>query len=108
MCVRGIDQDAASPINALESVSYSAPMYGENDDVALGYLLLRAGDSAWTEISEKISQCPRTSGIGYNDGVTSIDQVTTESTRYFTSTYKPYFHDESPVRLELRMSSPFN
>ena len=54
MCVRSIDQDAASPINALESVSYSAPMYGENDDVALGCLLLRAGDGASTEISDKI------------------------------------------------------
>src|ERR1700734_4080316 len=107
MCVRSIDQDAASPVNALESVSSSAPMYGENNYIALCCLLLRAGDSAWTEISDKISQCLRTSGIGYNDGVTSVDQVTTESTRYFTSTYKPYFHDESPVRLELRMSSPF-
>jgi hypothetical protein len=43
MCVRSIDQDAASPINTLESVSYSAPMNGENDGVALGCLLLRAG-----------------------------------------------------------------
>jgi hypothetical protein len=96
MCVRGIDQDAASPINAQESIGYSDPVRGKNDDVALGCLLLRAGAGAWTEISDKISQCLRTSGIGYNDGVTSVDQVTTESTRYFTSTYKSYFHDESP------------
>jgi hypothetical protein len=71
-------------------------MYGKNNDVALGCLMLRPGDGAWTEISDKISQCLRTSGIGYNDGVTSVDQVTAESTRYFTSTYKPYFHHESP------------
>src|SRR5580704_1043224 len=96
MRVRRIDQDAASPINTLESVSYSDPMRGKKDDVALGCLLLRAGDGAWTETSDKISQCLRTSGIGYNDGVTSVDQVTTESPRYFTSTYKPHFHDESP------------
>src|SRR5580692_671071 len=96
MCVCSIDQDAASPINTLESVSYSAPMNGENDGVALGCLLLRAGDGAWTEISDKISQCLRPSGIGYNDGVTSVDQVTTESPRYFASTYKPHFHNESP------------
>src|ERR1700734_1010932 len=96
MCVRSIDQDAASPVNALESVSSSAPMYGENNYIALCCLLLRAGDGAWTEISNKFSQCLRTSGIGYNDGVTSVDQVTTESTSYFTSTYEPYFHDESP------------
>src|SRR5580698_7133825 len=108
MCVRSIDQDAASPINTLESVSYSDPMCGKNDDIALGCLLLRAGDGARTKIIDKISQCLRTSGIGYNNGVTSVDQVTTESTCYFTSTYKPYFHDESPFRLELRISSPFN
>src|ERR1700679_3817610 len=108
MCVRSIDQDAASPINALESVSDSAPMYGENDDVALDCLLLRAGDGAWTEISDKISQCLRTSGIGYNDGVTSVEQVTAERTCYGPCSNKSYFHDESPFRLELRMSSPFN
>src|SRR5580658_10793165 len=103
MCVRSIDQDAVSPINALECVDYSDPMRGKNDDVALGCLLLRAGDRAWTEISDKISQRLRTSGIGYDDGVTSVDQVTAESTCYFTSAYKPYFHDESPFRLDLRM-----
>ncbi len=34
MCVRRIDQDAASPINPLESVTHIYPMRGENDDVA--------------------------------------------------------------------------
>src|SRR5580693_8743483 len=97
MCVRSIDQDAASPINVLESVSYSAPMYGENDDVALGCLLLRAGNGAWTEISDKISQRLRTSGIRYNDAVTSVDQVTAERTCYVPRAYKSYFHGESPL-----------
>src|SRR5580692_9425403 len=71
MCVRRIDQDAASPINTLESVSYTDPMCGKNDDVALGSLLFHSGDGAWTKISDKISQCFRTSGIGYNYCMTS-------------------------------------
>jgi hypothetical protein len=53
MCVRRIDQDSSSPINALESVSYTDPMRGKNDDIALGSLLLRAGDRVGTEISDK-------------------------------------------------------
>jgi hypothetical protein len=61
MCVRRIDQDAASPINTLESVSYADPMRGKNDDVAFGCLLLRPGDGSWTEISDKIRQCFRPS-----------------------------------------------
>jgi hypothetical protein len=96
MCVRRIDQDAASPINALESVSHTDPMCGKNDDVALGSLLFRSGDCARTEISDKISQRLRTSGIGYNYGVTSIYQMAAEGTRYVAGTYKPYFHDQSP------------
>src|SRR5580698_8572783 len=36
MCVRRIDQDASSPINTIESVSYTDPMSGKNDDIALG------------------------------------------------------------------------
>src|SRR5580700_3954727 len=39
MCVRRIDQDASSPINTLESVSYTDPMRGKNNNVALGRLL---------------------------------------------------------------------
>ena len=71
MRVRRIDQDASSPINTLESVSYTDPMRGKNDDIALGSLLLRPSDRVWTEISDKIHQCLRTSGIGYDYGVTS-------------------------------------
>jgi len=66
MCVRSIDQDAASPINTLESVSYSPPMYGENNDVALGRLLPSPCDGARTEIGDEIGQCRRPPGIGYN------------------------------------------
>jgi hypothetical protein len=54
MCVRRIDQDAASPINALESISYTDPMRSKNDDVAFGCQLLRPRGGA--EISGKISQ----------------------------------------------------
>src|SRR5580692_9654189 len=71
MCVRRIDQDASSPINTLECVSYTHPMSGENNDVALGRLIPGPRDGAWTEISDKLSQCLRTSGIGYNYAVTS-------------------------------------
>ena len=46
MCVRRFDQDAASPINTLESVSYTDPMRGKNDDVAFGCLPLRPSDGA--------------------------------------------------------------
>jgi hypothetical protein len=46
MCVRRIDQDAPSPINTLENVSYTDPMRGKNDDVAFGCLLLGPGDGA--------------------------------------------------------------
>src|SRR5580698_10618360 len=42
MCVRRIDQDTASPIKTLESVSYPDPMCGKNRDVALGSLLFRS------------------------------------------------------------------
>ena len=61
MRVRRIDQDACSPIDTLESVSYADPMRGKNDDIALGSLLLRPGDGVWAEISDKINQCPRSS-----------------------------------------------
>jgi hypothetical protein len=61
MCVRRIDQDAASPINTLESVSYADPMCGKNDDIAFCCLLLRAGDGSWAEISDETSQCLRPS-----------------------------------------------
>jgi hypothetical protein len=36
-------------------------MRGKNDDIALGSLLLRPGDRVWTEISDKINQCFRSS-----------------------------------------------
>ena len=57
-------------------------MRGKNNDVALGCLLLRPSDGAWTEISDKISQCLRTSGIGYDDGVTSRYQMTAKRASY--------------------------
>jgi hypothetical protein len=68
----------------------------KNNDVAFGCLLLRPGDGAWTEISDKISQCLRTSGIGYNYRMTSGYQMAAEGTRYGAGAYKTYFHDQSP------------
>jgi hypothetical protein len=96
MCVRRIDQDAASPINPLESVTHIYPMRGENDYVAGGSLLLRPSDRVWTKISDKISQCLRTSGIGYNHGMTSGYQMAAKRTCNGTGAYKPYSHDQSP------------
>jgi hypothetical protein len=61
MCVRRIDQDASSAINTLESVGYTDPMRGKNDDIALGSLLLRPSDRVWTEISDKLTECLRSS-----------------------------------------------
>ena len=66
MRVRRVDQDAASPINPLESIRHTDPSRGKNDDIAFGCLLLRPCDGAWAEIGDKIGQCGRTSGIRYN------------------------------------------
>jgi hypothetical protein len=71
-------------------------MYSENNDVALGRLFPGPRDGAQTEVSDKLSQCLRTSGIGYNYGMTSVYQMVAEGTRYGTGTYKTYFHDQSP------------
>jgi hypothetical protein len=38
-------------------------MCSENNDVAIGSLLLRPADSAWTKVSNKISKRLRASGI---------------------------------------------
>ena len=50
-------------------------MGGENDDVALGRLLLCPCAGAWAEVSDKLSQCLRTSGIGYHYCMTSDYQM---------------------------------
>ena len=78
MRVCRIDQNSAAPIDTFQRFRHVHPMYSENNDIAFGCLLLRPCDGAWTEIGDKISQCLRTSGIGYNDGMTSGYQVTTE------------------------------
>jgi hypothetical protein len=67
-------------------------MDSENNDVALGRLLPAPCDGAWAQISDKISQGLRTSGIGDNDGMTSCDQMAAEGARYLSGTDKPYFH----------------
>ncbi len=57
-------------------------MHSKDNDVALGRLLPGPCDSARTEISDKIGQRGRTSGIGCNYGVTGIYQVTAERACY--------------------------
>ena len=57
-------------------------MDSENNDVALGRLLPGSCEGAWTEIGDEISQCRRTSRIGYNYGVTGVYQVTAERACY--------------------------
>jgi hypothetical protein len=53
----------------------SNPLCSGNNDIALGCLFLRPGDGAWAEIGDKLSQCLRTSGVGYNHFVTGDDQM---------------------------------
>jgi hypothetical protein len=71
-------------------------MRGENNDVALGCLLLRPSDRVWAKIGDKLSQCLRTSGIGYNHCMTSGYQMAAKRTCNDTCAYKPYSHDQSP------------
>jgi hypothetical protein len=51
--VRRVDQDTASPIDILKSVSNTDPMRGKNHDVAIDCLLLRPGDGARTRSATK-------------------------------------------------------
>jgi hypothetical protein len=71
-------------------------MDSENNDVALGRLFRGSCDGAWTEIGDEISQCLRTSGIGYNYGMTSVYQVTAERACYVPGSQKTYFHNPPP------------
>jgi hypothetical protein len=70
MRVSRIYQNPATPIDAFQRFTHFDPMYSENNDVALGCLFPSPGDGAWTKISDKMSQCLWTSGIGYNYGMT--------------------------------------
>jgi hypothetical protein len=92
MRVRRIDQDSATPIYIFQRFTNVHPMYSENDDVALGRLLFRPGNRAWTEIGDKLGQCLRAPGIGYNYGMTSDYQMAAECSRNAAGTYKSYFH----------------
>ncbi len=91
MRVGRIDQNSATPIDAFQRFRHVHPRCSENNDVALGRLLPGPRDGAWTKISDEISQCLRTSGIGYNYGMTSGYQMAAERARYVTGTYKPTF-----------------
>ena len=90
MCVRRIDQNSATPIDTFQRFTHLHPMYRENNEVALGRLFLAPRDGAGAEIGDEISQCRRTSGIGYNYGVTSVYQMAAERAGYSTGTYKSY------------------
>jgi hypothetical protein len=68
----------------------------ENNDVALGRLFPGPRDGAWAKIGDKINQCLWTSGIGHDYGMTRVYQMAAERAGYGTSTYKPYFHGQSP------------
>ena len=96
MRVRRVDQDATSPIDTLQCFRHLRPMCSENDDIAFGCLLLRGCNGARAESGDKISQGLRTSGIGYNHGVTSVYQVTSEGTCYVSRSYKSYFQNSPP------------
>jgi hypothetical protein len=67
-----------------------------NNEVALGRLLFDSRDGARAKLGDKISQCLRTSGIGYDYGMTSVYQMAAERTGYVAGTDKSYFLDESP------------
>ena len=97
MCVGGVDQYAAPPINPFERSGDLHPIGHKNNDVALGCLLLRPRDGAWAEISDKTSQCFRTSGIGYDQSVTGCHQMTSKRASYRTGPYKSYFHNNQPL-----------
>src|SRR5580693_1111220 len=101
MRVRRVDQNAAAPVDTFQRFRHLYPMCSKNNDVTFGRLLFCAGDGAWTKAGDKISQCLRTSGIGYDDGVTSVDQVTTECACHVPGSNKSYFHDQSPISVRL-------
>jgi len=67
---------SAAPIDTFQRLRHLDPICSENDDLTLGSLVFRAGDCVGTEISHKISPHLRTSGIGYDYGVTSCYQMT--------------------------------
>jgi hypothetical protein len=80
--VSRIDQDPATPIDTFQHFRHFHPMDSENNGVALGRLFHGPRDGARTEISDKISQCVWTSGIGHNYSMTSGYQVTADGTCY--------------------------
>ena len=96
MRVRRVNQNSAAPIDSFQRCRYIHSMGSENNDVAFGRLLLRPGDGAWTEIGDKICQCLRTSGVGHNDVVPSVYQMTAECASDIPRSYKSYFHDSPP------------
>jgi hypothetical protein len=61
MRVCRVDQDAASLNDTFQRFRHVHPMCNENNDVALDRLLAGPRDGAWTKISDKMSQCLRTS-----------------------------------------------
>jgi hypothetical protein len=56
MRVSRIDQNSATPIDTFQRFTHVHPMYSENNDVALGRLILGLRDGAGAEIVYKISQ----------------------------------------------------
>jgi len=85
------------PINAFQGLGYFDPADSENDDVALGRLLLGTGGGARTKIGDKIGQRLWAPGIGDDDGMTGGDQMAAESTRHVAGTDESHFDGEPPV-----------
>jgi len=95
------DQNSAAPIDTFQRFTHFHPMHSENNHVALGCLLPGPCDGTWTEIGDKISQCRRASGIGYNYGVTSLYQMEAERRVTLPAPIKPIFITTSHTKNEL-------
>ena len=94
---------ASTRILPLQSIPFSASgtftqFVARSTDLTIGSLLFRSGDCVGTEINDKNSQRLRISGIRYDYGATSSDEMTTKRTRYSSSmapSARPTFMGES-------------
>jgi hypothetical protein len=97
MSVCGIDQNSAAPIDTFPRIGHVHRVCSENNHVAFSCLLLRPCTSVRAKIGDTICKCLWPSGFGYDDVMTGSQEITSKRTRYLTCTYKPDFHDESPL-----------
>jgi hypothetical protein len=78
------------------SLGHVHPMRGEDNDIAFSRLRLRTSRCAWTEFGDQSSPGLRSSRIGYDNLMTSVDQVTSECPGHISSTDEAYSHDGCP------------